>query len=30
VETPDSHEIEDSIKSDFTVMSWGDVTLIGA
>lgn len=30
VETPDSHEIEDSIKSEFTVMSWGDVTLIGA
>lgn len=29
-ETKDSHEIEDSIKSDFTVMSWGDVTLIGA
>lgn len=30
VETPDSHEIEDSIKSEFTIMSWGDVTLIGA
>lgn len=29
-ETKDSHEIEDSIKSDFTVMSWGDCTLIGA
>lgn len=29
-ETNDSHEIEDSIKSDFTVMSWGDCTLIGA
>ena len=29
-ETKDSHEIEDSIKSDFTVMSWGDCTLVGA
>lgn len=29
-ETKDSHEIEDSIKSEFTVMSWGDCTLIGA
>lgn len=29
-ETNDSHEIEDSIKSDFTVMSWGDCTLVGA
>lgn len=29
-ETKDSHEVEDSIKSDFTVMSWGDCTLIGA
>ena len=29
-ETRDSHEIEDSIKSDFTVMSWGDCTLVGA
>ena len=29
-ETKDSHEIEDSIKSEFTVMSWGDCTLVGA
>lgn len=29
-ETNDSHEIEDSIKSEFTVMSWGDCTLVGA
>ncbi len=29
-ETNDSHEIEDSVKSEFTVMSWGDCTLIGA
>lgn len=29
-ETKDSHEVEDSIKSDFTVMSWGDCTLVGA
>lgn len=29
-ETKNSHEIEDSIKSEFTVMSWGDCTLIGA
>lgn len=29
-ETKDSHEIEDSIKSKFTVMSWGDCTLVGA
>lgn len=29
-ETNDSHEIEDSVKSEFTVMSWGDCTLVGA
>ena len=29
-ETNNSHEIEDSVKSEFTVMSWGDCTLIGA
>ena len=29
-ETKDSHEVEDSIKSEFTVMSWGDCTLVGA
>lgn len=29
-ETEDSHEVEDSIKSEFTVMSWGDCTLVGA
>lgn len=29
-ETEDSHEVEDSIKSEFAVMSWGDCTLVGA
>lgn len=29
-ETNNSHEIGDSVKSEFTVMSWGDCTLIGA